>query len=484
MTHRIECGLLPAHVGKRVDHGERSSRRRPRGMGTHRLMQRPRTASSGSQAPGARPNILLITTDQQHHRLAGYAGDRYLRTPALDRLAREGTRFDLTYAANPVCVPSRYSLLTGYLPHRFDGLETNHQSIAKSLPAIADWVSTPPMGRCLRAAGYDTVYGGKLHVEGISAFTPEAEQRFGFHCLTGDSREELALRSRDFLLARGREPARARRPFFLWSSFINPHDICRVLPRDTDRTSFEPATLEECPPLPENFAPTRAEPRWISRFRDGTLGDESTAELGLNRRFGRSARSWSEQQWRLYRGLYRHFMADVDRQIGIVLDALRRSGLERDTVVIFTSDHDDHDGEPRLTMKRSFFEAAVHVPLLVRWPGRVPAGRVDDVHLINNGIDLPPRRSQRRHLPRRPLRRYVVLRSAHVDHDNRDLAPLRIRKGPFETQAQFIGTRGRRAGRWWGLFLAAEPQHQVDTVPARCRCTRVLRDELIPCGAP
>ena len=262
-------------------------------MGMHRLTQRPRTASSGSQAPGAQPNILLITTDQQHHRLAGYAGDRYVRTPALDRLAREGTRFELTYAANPVCVPSRYSLLTGHLPHRFGGLETNQQSNGKPLPAITDWVSTPPMGHCLHAAGYDTVSGGKLHVEGMPTFTPEAEQRFGFHCLTGDSREELALRSRDFLLARGREPARARRPFFLWASFINPHDICRVLPRDADRPSFAPTTLEECPPLPENFAPTRADPRWISRFRDGTLGDESTAELGLNRRFGRSARSWS-----------------------------------------------------------------------------------------------------------------------------------------------------------------------------------------------
>ena len=153
--------------------------------------------------PVGQPNIVLITTDQQHHRLAGYAGDRYLRTPALDRLAREGTRFDLTCAANPVCVPSRYSLLTGHLPHRFGGLETNQQSSAKPLPAITDWVSTPPMGRCLHAAGYDTVYGGKLHVEGFPTFTPEVERRFGFRCLTGDSREELALRSRDFLLLRG-----------------------------------------------------------------------------------------------------------------------------------------------------------------------------------------------------------------------------------------------------------------------------------------
>ena len=58
--------------------------------------------------------------------------------------------------------------------------------------------------------------------------------------------------------------------------------------------------------------------------------------------------------------------------------------------MIFTSDHGDHDGEHRLTMKRSFYEAAVHVPLIVRWPGQVPADRVDQTHLINNCIDLLP----------------------------------------------------------------------------------------------
>ena len=336
-----------------------------------------------------RPNILLITTDQQHHRLTGHAGDRYVRTPALDRLAREGTSFGLTYVANPVCVPARYSLLTGYLPHRFGGLETNRQSTGEPLPAIADWVSTPTMGPCLQAAGYETVYGGKLHVEGLPMFNREAERRFGFRCLIDNSREELALRARDFLLER-RQGARQRAPFFLWASFINPHDICRVVDRETEKFSAGGLTPDRCPPLPANFAPTRDEPRWIASFRDGTLGDESALELGLNRRFGRSSQAWTDEEWRLYRGAYRSFMGDVDRQIGIVLDALRESGLERDTVVIFTSDHGDHDGEHRLTMKRSFYEAAVHVPLLVRWPGQVAAGRVDETHLINNCIDLLP----------------------------------------------------------------------------------------------
>jgi len=336
-----------------------------------------------------RPNILLITTDQQHHRLTGHAGDRYVRTPALDRLAREGTSFGLTYVANPVCVPARYSLLTGYMPHRFGGLETNRQSTGEPLPTIADWVSTPTVGPCLRAAGYETFYGGKLHVEGLPMFNREAERRFGFRCLIDNSREELALRARDFLLGRG-QGARQRDPFFLWASFINPHDICRLVDRETGKFSAGELTLDRCPPLPANFAPTRDEPRWIASFRDGTLGDESSLELGLNRRFGRSSQAWTDAEWRLYRGAYRSFMGDVDRQIGIVLDALRESGLEPDTVVIFTSDHGDHDGEHRLTMKRSFYEAAVHVPLLVRWPGQVAAGRVDETHLVNNCSDLLP----------------------------------------------------------------------------------------------
>ena len=100
-------------------------------------------------------------------------------------------RFDQTYVANPVCVPARYSLLSGHMPHRFDGMEVNHQSIKKPFPVMADSVSTPSIGRCLQAAGYDTAYGGKLHVVGFPLFKPDLEE----------------------------QP-----PFFRWASFINPHD--------------------------------------------------------------------------------------------------------------------------------------------------------------------------------------------------------------------------------------------------------------------
>ena len=310
------------------------------------------------------------------------SGGSDLRTPALDGLAASGTRFDLAYTSNPVCVPCRYSFITGYVPHVFAGLEDNRQSHHEIRPAMGEHISTPTMGWLFKEAGYEVVYGGKMHVEGPSSYSPDQEALYGFRCLTSDSRRELADESARFL----RESH--DRPFLYWASFINPHDICRFL----DRKAGAPRQLGVAarPSLPANFGTTRNEVKWITQFRDGSLGVEKELELGLNREYGRVAHKWSEETWRTYRGVYRHFMEEVDAEIGIVLEALRDSGLEENTVVIFTSDHGDHDGAHGLTMKRSFYEEAVHVPMIMSHKGVVKEGCVDAEHLVNNGLDLIP----------------------------------------------------------------------------------------------
>lgn len=327
-----------------------------------------------------RPNILLITTDQQHSRLMGCAGDPWVRTPSLDRLAASGTRFGLAYSANPVCVPCRYTMMTGRMPHAFDGLETNRKGAVNTLPRMRDWVDTPPMGRLLREAGYETVYGGKLHVEGPYCYSDEEEETYGFRCLTGDF-DTLADRCADYL------QAPHRRPFLLWASFDAPHEICGFLDREGRPRAYEGLRPV---PLPSNFEPTRDEGAWMRGFRDGTLGDEKVFELGLNRRFGRAACEWTDEVWQRYRGVYRHFMERVDSRIGTILDALCDCGGERETVVIFMSNHGDHDGAHGLTMKRSFYEESAHVPLIIANPADAGGGAVDDVHLISNGLDLMP----------------------------------------------------------------------------------------------
>jgi choline-sulfatase/glucosamine-6-phosphate deaminase len=309
-------------------------------------------------------------------------GEPNVNTPALDALAASGTRFDLTYCANPVCVPCRYSLISGYMPHVFAGLEDNRQSRNEILPVIRDYISTPTMGWLLKEAGYDVVFGGKMHVEGPLSYSQEQEETYGFRCLTSDARHELAIESARFL----RESH--EKPFLLWASFTNPHDICSFL----DREIGEPRHFDVAarPPLPANFGTTRNEASWISRFRDGSLGVEKEIELGLNRAYGRVAHKWSEDTWRYYRGVYRHFMEKVDTEIGVVLEALRDSGLEEDTVIIFTSDHGDHDGAHALAMKRSFYEESVHVSMIISHRGATHESYVDAEHLVNNGLDLIP----------------------------------------------------------------------------------------------
>lgn len=328
-----------------------------------------------------RPNILLITTDQQHWRLMSCEGDEYVRTPNLDRLAADGVLFENAYCTNPVCVPSRFSFMSGRMPHVFGGLEDNRKIDVSQLPRISDYVDTPPLGRLFMNAGYNTALGGKLHVGAHYKFSPEDQEEFGFSYLTDDFRTELAERSAEFLLATPAEP------FFLWTSFDNPHDICFYLynpAHDKQNPQVSPR-----PPLPDNFAPTESEIDWIRAFRDGTLGTEEQIELGLNRSFGRIAQSWSEEEWRSYRANYRYYMEQVDSQIGTVLDALSKAGLEDNTVVVFTSDHGEHDGAHGLTMKRSFYEESVHVPLIVRDP-RIHRRGVRETPLVSNGVDLMP----------------------------------------------------------------------------------------------
>ena len=325
------------------------------------------------------PNILLVTTDQQHFRLMSCAGDPYVHTPALDELAASGTRFGLAYSANPVCVPCRYSMMTGHMPHVFDGLETNRKRPDAERPKMRDWIDSPAMGHLLRGAGYETAYGGKLHVEGPYSYTPVEEDTYGFRWICSDIREQLAEECAAYL--RGSHD----RPFFIWASFDNPHDICGFLRAESPARECDAEPV----PLPENFAPTRHEAGWIRALREGSLGSEETLELGLNRRFALTARDWPEDTWRCYRGVYRMFMEQVDRQVGLIMDALRDSGHDRDTVVVFLSDHGEHDGAHGLTMKRTFYEESVHVPMVIVPPGGT-AGGIDNEHLVSNGLDLLP----------------------------------------------------------------------------------------------
>lgn len=344
-------------------------------------------AAGGSMAAERRPNILFLFTDQQHAGMLSCAGNPHLKTPAMDGLARNGARFERAYCANPVCVPSRFSMMTGVLPSRI-GMEDNS---GVKLPVPPE-VLSHALGRVFREAGYETAYGGKVH-------TPMGVPAMGFDQISRDSRMGLADACVEFL------ERQHDRPFLLVASFINPHDICYMAIRDFARQTGarspvlkgadrELQTLSEalklpagvsreeffarlCPPLPANFEIPPGEPE---------------AALPADRvNFRTYARkNWTAEQWRLHRWAYARLTERVDGEIGKVLDALRKAGLEESTLIVFSSDHGDMDSAHRLEHKSVLYEESARVPFLVSWKGVTRPGLVDREHLVSTGLDLIP----------------------------------------------------------------------------------------------
>jgi choline-sulfatase len=331
----------------------------------------------------ARPNILYVITDQQHAGMMSCTGNRWLKTPVLDSLAAAGTRFELAYSANPVCVPARTSMMTGRYPSHFGILGNKAAPVPEeALPAA--------LGHLFRRAGYRTVFGGKTHWP-----RPMTPQSIGFEYLTNDERDELADTCARFLRQKHEQP------FLMVASFINPHDICLMaidaytkasnlppmypkleierqrvaealsLPRGVSREEF---FRKHCPPLPANHGPTMGEPDALGRY-------------GSFRGYVR--KHWTVEDWRMHRWAYCRLTERVDAEIGRVLSALRETGLDRNTLVVFSSDHGDMDAAHGFEHKSLSYEESARVPFIVAWPGHTPR-RVDTKHFVSASIDLLP----------------------------------------------------------------------------------------------
>ncbi len=337
--------------------------------------------------PERPPNLLIIVTDQQSATMMSCAGNPCLHTPAMDSLAAEGVRFSQAFCTNPVCVPSRFSLFTGH----------HGGAIGLRSDSLPDGIEVPPhiraggMGHLLRQAGYEVLYGGK---EGLPMMRMAD---LGFDNFCRDERDALAEECASRLLARA---GAQHPPFLMVASFITPHDICymaiehapgsdaailqhgkRDMAEMKAAQALPPGMTQEefwgehCPPLPPNHLPQDDEP-------------EAIQHLIARRPFRRAVREgWSEQEWRLHRWTYHRLTERVDGQLGIVLAALRESGLADNTIVIFTSDHGDHDAAHKLEHKTAMYEEAMRVPLIIRDPRCALPGTVSDA-LACSGTDL------------------------------------------------------------------------------------------------
>jgi choline-sulfatase len=325
-----------------------------------------------------RPNFLFILADDHAGYVMGCDGNKRALTPNIDRLGREGTRFSSHHCNSPVCTPSRQSLLTGQLPHAA-GVTLLATPLASDKPTLA---------RQFRQAKYRTSVFGKMHFNrpgtpGMHGFdTAETEDRIAAAWQATPPRQtvpgEIQTKPR---WQPFKDPARiwlnadklpypafgqdmkgtyiagqatrymeqqGRNPFALWVSFQEPHS-----PYDfpiEDRGRFDPAKFPVPPIGPED-------PGQVPLiFRDLT----DTEKQGIV-------------------AAYYTSVSFVDRNVGRVLEALRRLRLEDDTFVIYTADHGYCLGQHGRFEKHCGYEPALRIPLIMRYPGRIRRGVVSDM---------------------------------------------------------------------------------------------------------
>lgn len=343
------------------------------------------------------PNIIYIYTDQLSETMMSCAGNKYVNTPAMDYIAKNGIRFTRAYTPNPVCSPARVSLMTGRFPGYFsdkNGNQVRENVGSMKIPEVSDEVKSTTIAAYLKKAGYDLVYGGKEHLP--PSLTPK---ELGFHDITNDERDILAQNAADYITQTHENP------YFMLVSLINPHDICYMAIRDFANSELsdrilakghtEIATLDKalelpegisrerffeevCPPLPPNFEPQEDEALAIGYLID-------------RRPFRRSAREeYSEEQWRMHRWAYSRLTEVVDAQIQVILDAITESGQEENTLIIFSSDHGDNDASHKLEHKTVLYEESANIPFMAMWKGHIPAGQVNNLNLVSNGLDILP----------------------------------------------------------------------------------------------
>lgn len=316
--------------------------------------------------PAGRPNVLLLITDQQSaDAMSCRIGDEYLRTPAMDGLARRGTTFTRAYCANPLCVPSRSSIFTGRYPHEL-GIQTN------SAPRL-DTARFAVMGTLFKQAGYDTGYVGKWHL--TVAQKDVASHGFDYmqniQSNGGDRKTPSA--AIEFL----RKPRRG--PFLLVASLVNPHNICEWA-RDQklpDGPIGTPPPPEQCPPLRPNHQPPQNETDTMTLMRRSYQATKMFPVSGFD-----------DARWRQYAWAYYRMIEMSDRHIGAILRELRDSGRLQSTLIVLTADHGDCQGAHRWNQKTVFYDESTRVPLIVAGPGVV--GGATSERLVQTGVDLLP----------------------------------------------------------------------------------------------
>lgn len=297
------------------------------------------------------PNVIFIHVDQMNWQAVSAYGNKYVKTPAIDKMAEEGYSFRSHYSANPVCCPARSSWYTGRMSSEH-GVATNSYKLLPDLPDLGSWLR--------RNGNYETVYAGKWHV-------PGRDRSDGFKVISSyaEGKGEMfdaqtARACMGFL-----ENYNGDKPFFLNAGFVNPHDCCFTSGAQGGEGKFAFASQieDELPPVPSNF--------WTYTPKTGDV--EADKER--------------EDYHKYYIYMYYKWTEMVDAEIGRLYDALMSSKFKDNTVVVFSSDHGDGLGFHGWSSKSKMEDEAWRVPLIIVPPGKMK-NKVDDWEHLSIGVDV------------------------------------------------------------------------------------------------
>lgn len=312
-------------------------------------------SASQSRPSRNKPNIVFILTDDMGYGDVGCNGGEFIPTPCIDRLAKEGMRFTQFSVASPICSPSRAGLLTGMFPARWRLTSYLQTRAGNHACQQADFLdpNAPSVARILKSAGYATGHFGKWHMGGgrdvknAPSITAYGFDEYASTWESPDPHPDITATN------------------WIWS----PRDKVKRW----DRTAFfVDKTLDFLrrhreQPCYVNVWPDDVHTPWVPAD-DVPKGDSPEN--------------------------FRRVLAEYDRQIGRLMVGLKELGIDEQTIVVFTSDNGPLPTFGRRAgvlrgSKMSLYEGGVREPFIVRWPGQIPPGQVDEQSVIS-GVDLLP----------------------------------------------------------------------------------------------